>query len=89
MSKYYGTLSSDAGKDRTKTGHTDMQATAQTCEGSVTVDICDYGDGVSGRCVRIYVRRGSGVGGFCLGEWSLEEFVLARELAIIRSSDEI
>ena len=39
MSKFYGTLSSDSGEPRTKTGHQWIMATAQSWEGSVSVSI--------------------------------------------------
>lgn len=79
MSKFYGTLVSDKGAS-TRAGHREIAATAQTADGSVTVDI---GPGIDGKnCVSIFVRKGSGVGGFCLGEWPLEKLVQAEALAI-------
>lgn len=81
---YYGTLESDKGKT-TRAGHQYIDATAQTFDGSVTVSI---GKGTKKNRVQIFVRRGSGVGGFCLGEWALADFILARKLIITEVSKE-
>ena len=79
MSKYYGTLQSDKGTS-TRAGHREIAATAQTMAGSVTVDIGPGSDGEDR--VSIFVRKSSGVGGFCLGEWPLEKWLTASGLVL-------
>lgn len=75
MSRFYGTVTSDKGTS-TRAGHRHIRASAQSREGSVSVEIIEPG------IVVIDVQEASGTGGRQLLRVTLADLVHAGGLAI-------